>query len=90
MFPWCGIPAFLVASQRTLKQARIDVADSFWYRNERHQERIALAEFRKKSKKKGAKRIEVAALVTPEPLGPRGRGLTHRSDKSQAKKLLKQ
>ena len=31
MFPWCGVPAFLVAGQWTLKHSRIDVMDSFWY-----------------------------------------------------------
>ena len=35
IFPWCGIPAFLVAGQCTLKQSRVDVTDSFWYRHER-------------------------------------------------------
>ena len=74
MFPWCGVPAFLVAGQRTLKCSHIDVADSFWYQQERNQEKVALAKFRKQP-------------VTPKG---RGRGTVHRSDKSQAKKLLKQ
>ena len=53
MFPWCGVPAFLVAGQRTLKQSRIDVADSFWYRRERNQEKVALTKFWKQNRKKG-------------------------------------
>ena len=58
IFPWCGVPAFLIAGQHTLKQARNDLAVSFWYLHERAQEWIALAEFRKQAKKKGAKRVE--------------------------------
>ena len=53
MFPWCGVPAFLVAGQRTLKRSRIDVTDSFWYRRKRNQEKVALAKFRKQNRKKG-------------------------------------
>ena len=68
----------------TLKRSQIDMTDSFWYRHERTQEKIALAKFRKKSKKKGAKRVQDAA---PEP---RDRDMTHRADKRQAKKILKE
>ena len=89
MFPWCGVPAFLVAGQQTLKRSRIDVSDSFWYQHERNQEKVALAKFWKQSRKKGVERVE---HLHPEPVTPkgRGRGAVRRSDKSQAKKLLKQ
>ena len=89
MFPWCGVPAFLVAGQQTLKHSRIDVSDSFWYRRERNQEKIALAKFRKENRKKGFERMKD---IHPEPITPkgRGRGVTCRSDQSQARKLLKQ
>ena len=89
MFPWCGVRAFLVAGQRTLKRSRIDVSDSFWYRRERNQEKVALDKFRKQNRKKGVSRME---HIHPEPETPkgRGRGAIRRSDKSQAKKFLKQ
>ena len=89
MFPWCGVRAFLVAGQRTLKRARIDVADSFWFRHERNQEKTALDKFRKQNRKKGMSRMD---NIQPDPETPksRGRGMIRRSDKSQAKKLLKQ
>ena len=89
MFPWCGVRAFLVAGQRTLKRARIDVADSFWFRRERNQEKTALDKFRKQNRKKGMSRMD---NIQPDPETPksRGRGMIRRSDKSQAKKLLKQ
>ena len=58
MFPWCGVRAFLVAGQRTLKCARIDVADSFWFRRERNQEKTALDKFRKQNRKKGMSRMD--------------------------------
>ena len=63
--------------------------DSFWYRRERNQEKIALAEFRKKNWKKGTERVE---NVHPKPATPKGRGrsMIRKSDQSQAKKLLKQ
>ena len=89
MFPWCGVPAFLVAGQRTLKRSRIDVADSFWYRRKRNQEKVALAKFRKQNRKKGVDRMED---IHPGPVTPTGmgRGAVRRSNKVQAKKLLKQ
>ena len=89
MFPWCGVRAFLVAGQRTLKRSRIDISDSFWYRRERNQEKVALDKFRKQNRKKGISRME---HIHPEPEAPkgRGRGAIRRSDESQAKKFLKQ
>ena len=89
MFPWCGVPAFLVAGQRTLKRSRIDVTDSFWYRRERNQEKVALAKFQKQNRKKGVDRMED---IHPEPVTPKGRrrGAVRQSDKVQAKRLLKQ
>ena len=89
MFPWCGVRAFLVAGQRTLKRSRIDVADSYWYRRERNDERVAMDKFRKQNRKKGVRRMD---NIQPEPETPkgRGRGAIRRSDQLQAKKLLKQ
>ena len=88
MFPWCGVRAFLVAGQRTLKRARIDVADSFWFRRERNQEKTALDKFRKQNQKKGMSRMD---NIQPDPETPKshGRGMIRRSDKSQAKKTPK-
>ena len=78
-----------MAGQRTLKCSRIDVSDSFWYRRERNQEKVALDKFRKQNRKKGISQME---NIHPEPETPkgRGRGVIRRSDKSQAKKFLKQ
>ena len=89
MFPWCGVRAFLVAGQRTLKRSRIDIADSHWYRRERNQERVAMEKFRKQNRKKGISRMD---NIQPEPEVPkgRGRGMIRRSDMSLAKKLQKQ
>ena len=88
MFPWCGVRAFLVAGQQTMKHSRIDVADSYWFRRERNQEKVALEKFRKQNRKKGTSRMD---NIQPEPEVPkgRGRGMIRRSDMSQAKKLQK-
>ena len=64
-------------------------ADSFWFRRERNQEKTALDKFRKQNRKKGMSRMD---NIQPDPETPKshGRGMIRRSDKSQAKKLLKQ
>ena len=77
-----------MAGQRTLKHSRIDVSDSYWYRRERNQEKVALDKFRKQNRKKGISRMEHIHLEPETPKG-RGRGTIRRSDKSQAKKFLK-
>ena len=89
MFPWCGVRAFLVAGQRTLKRSRIDVADSYWYRRERNDERVAMDKFRKLNRKKGVSWMDHIHPELETPKG-RGRGAIRRSDKLQAKKLMKQ
>ena len=81
IFPWCRVLAFLVAGHHILKQAKHDTADNFWYRHEMIQEWIAVAEYWKKNKKKGIKRVE----ETPKP---RGRGMTWHADKLQAQRIL--
>ena len=77
-----------MAGQQTLKRSRIDVLDSFWYRRERNQEKVALDKFQKQNRKKGVSRME---HIHPEPETPkgRGRGAIRQSDKVQAKKFLK-
>ena len=84
MFPWCGVRAFLVAGQWTLKRSHIDVADSFWFRRERKQEKTVLDKFWKQNWKKGLSQMDD---IQPDPETPkgRGRGMIRRSDKSQAK-----
>ena len=75
-----GVLVSLAAGHRTKKEAKYDLDATFAYRHTRAQEREALSQFRKDSKR---------SIITPkEPLS-RGRGMTRRTDKHFAKKVAR-
>ena len=77
-FLWCGVPVSLAAGHRTKKEAKYDLDATFACRHTRAQERIALAKFRKDSKR---------SVITPNEPQPCGRGMTCCADKHFAKKV---
>ena len=78
---WCGTPATVAPGHRTKKEAKYDLQETFGYRHARAEENILISQHRKNQKKK---KSVINCPVTPS----RGRGMTRRSDKAAAKKIV--
>ena len=78
---WCGIPASVAPGHCTKNEAKHDLQETFAYRHLRAEERTVISQYRKDKKKKKP------VINRPETPG-RGWGMTRRSDKVAAKKII--